>query len=209
MPAPTRVIVAAPDYLFDESESWSISSIRSVVKSEEVMSVAPLKGTNADLMSRSLTKMLGDSVTTSKTSTASNQTGSRTGSRTGTTGQDATGQAQFDPQRQQQMDMFNALRGMGGGGRIPGRGWPWRGWWLPPRGSTAAARESSATPPRPPPRGSHHPRHGHPRPGSAAATHARRALNMVHLLLRWGSNWPGRLASCPVVPVREPVREPV
>ncbi|MFN0017229.1 MAG: secretin N-terminal domain-containing protein [Pirellulaceae bacterium] len=110
-----QIIVAAPDYLFQEVEQVVRDLDSAPVNADEFMAVVKLEGSNPDLIQRSLTKMF-PSVTAGKTSptsqTASNQSRSGTGS---TGSQDPNTQGGFNP------GMMLGMPGMGGGG-FPGMG---------------------------------------------------------------------------------------
>lgn len=116
-----QIIVSAPDYLFLEIEQLVKDLDTATVNSDEVTAVVKLDGANADLISRSLTKMF-PSVTAGKTSPTT-QTGlarSGTGGPQGSQGSQGSGMpGGFDP------NMLNMMQGAGGG--FPGFGGGGRG----------------------------------------------------------------------------------
>jgi type II secretory pathway component GspD/PulD (secretin) len=139
------LIVSAPDYLFQEVkalvEHLDAAAVTSV---DETVRVVTLKRTNADLMQKSLTSMLGDKVTVNKSAVAGSTSGTPTGSRTTSSGGSRSSQTtvvqqtnsenppaqafpqDFQDQLRQRIELFNQLQQrMGGGssrGGFPGGG---------------------------------------------------------------------------------------
>ena len=104
------LIVAAPDYLFNEVKALVEQLDVSELASDQIVRVYSLKSSNADLLTRSVQSLYGDKVTVSKTST-SGSTSARPG---GAQGARPGGQGQQPPQPQQQRP--------GGQGNQPGQG---------------------------------------------------------------------------------------
>ncbi|WP_425618533.1 secretin N-terminal domain-containing protein [Anatilimnocola sp. NA78] len=128
------LIVAAPDYLFEEVKALVKQLDTAELSSDETVRVVSLRGSNADVITRSLAQVYGESITSSKTTTTGTSTSSRpssssSGQRSGGQGGSRGGQnnqSQQAPQVnnniRQQMEMFNALQGGGRGGRGGGGG---------------------------------------------------------------------------------------
>lgn len=107
------LIVSAPDYLFLEVKKLVEELDSAVLQSDETVRVVTLKRANADLVQRSLTSVLGDSIKTNKTaSTNSSSNRSSSSSRSGSSSQSSSNQMR------QNFEMLQSLqRSMGSGGR--------------------------------------------------------------------------------------------
>jgi hypothetical protein len=133
------LVVVAPDYLFEEVKALVKTLDVAELASDTVIKIHTLKSANADILTRSLGQLYGDSLTISKTGTTGTTAGARTGPGAAGAGarpaggnqQRAGGQRtnqapqppQIDPAVRQQMDMIQALQGGGGrGGRGGGGG---------------------------------------------------------------------------------------
>lgn len=131
------LIVAAPDYLFNEVKALVEQLDVSELASDQIVRVVSLKSANADVITRSVQSLYGDKIAVTKTATTGT-TGTRPGGtqqppRTGGQGGQGQGggnrggQGGGQPQQQQQgpnmQDLMNAMqRGGGGGGGFPGGG---------------------------------------------------------------------------------------
>lgn len=117
------LIVAAPDYLFNEVKALVEQLDVSELASDQIVRVYSLKSSNADVITRSVASVYGDKISVTKTGTTST-TSTRPGGATGT-GQRPVQQPQQRPggtQGQQQQgpsmqDLINAAQRGGGGGR--------------------------------------------------------------------------------------------
>jgi type II secretory pathway component GspD/PulD (secretin) len=127
------LIVSAPDYLFEEVKALVAQLDTAELASDETVRVVSLRAANADVITRSLAQVYGDSITSSKTSTSDTGSSSRSStsrsssnssrsssnsSRGSSSSQGRSPQASGGDFRQQ-MQMIQALQGGGGGG---GRG---------------------------------------------------------------------------------------
>ncbi|QDU27432.1 Bacterial type II/III secretion system short domain protein [Anatilimnocola aggregata] len=121
------LIVSAPDYLFEEVKALVKQLDTAELASDQTVRVVSLRGSNADVITRSLAQVYGESITSSKTTTSGTPTGRPSGSSSSgqRTGGSRTGGQNNQPQQQapqvsnqirQQMQMFNALQGGGRGG---------------------------------------------------------------------------------------------
>jgi type II secretory pathway component GspD/PulD (secretin) len=126
------LIVAAPDYLFNEVKALVEQLDVSELASDQIVRVYSLKSSNADVITRSVASVYGDKISVTKTGTTST-TGTRPGGLTGPGGQQRPGGQQqqrpggnqgAQPQPQVNMqDLINAAqRGGRGGGSGPGGG---------------------------------------------------------------------------------------
>jgi type II secretory pathway component GspD/PulD (secretin) len=128
------LIVSAPDYLFEEVKALVAQLDTAELASDETVRVVSLRAANADVITRSLAQVYGESITSSKTSTSDTGSSSRpsssrsssnssrsssNSSRGGSSSQGRSPQASGGDFRQQ-MQMIQALQGgggRGGGGR--------------------------------------------------------------------------------------------
>ncbi|WP_254507560.1 secretin N-terminal domain-containing protein [Anatilimnocola floriformis] len=128
------LIVAAPDYLYNEVKALVEQLDVSELASDQIVRVYSLKSSNADLLTRSVQSLYGDKVTVSKTSTAGTTSTTRPG---GAQGARPPGGNQGQPQQQRpggqqggpvvqgapqmnMQDLINAAQR--GGGGMGGRG---------------------------------------------------------------------------------------
>ena len=133
------LIVAAPDYLFNEVKALVEQLDVSEIDSDQIVRVLPLKSANADLLTRAVGSVYGDKITVTKTGTTgttatgrpTTPTQPRPGSPTnpGSNGNRGSSQNQGRQQQQQgpnMQEIMNAMqrgsRGGGGGGGFPGGG---------------------------------------------------------------------------------------
>jgi hypothetical protein len=124
------LIVAAPDYLFNEVKALVEQLDVSELASDQIVRVYSLKSSNADVITRSVASVYGDKISVTKTGTTST-TGTRPGGLTGPGGQQRPGGQQqqrpggnqgAQPQPQVNMqDLINAAQ-RGGRGGGPGGG---------------------------------------------------------------------------------------
>lgn len=129
------LIVAAPDYLFNEVKALVEQLDVSELASDQIVRVYSLKSSNADVITRSVSSLYGDAITVTKTTTAGTTptrpggppgtAGQRTGQQPprqgGNQGNQGGGQGQRTQQQQQgpnMQDIMNAMQrgGRGGGG---------------------------------------------------------------------------------------------
>lgn len=128
------LIVAAPDYLFNEVKALVEQLDVSELASDQIVRVYSLKSSNADVITRSVASVYGDKISVTKTGTTST-TGTRPGGIAGPGGQQRPGGQQqpqqqrpggnqgAQPQPQMNMqDLLNAAQRGGGGGRGQGGG---------------------------------------------------------------------------------------
>lgn len=124
------LIVSAPDYLFEEVKLLVTQLDTAEVASDETVRVVSLRASNADVISRSLMQVYGDSITSSKTTTndtgasrggsnrptGNNQGRSNTNANRGGNSQGRAPQQPSGDAMRQQMQLFQQLQGGGGRG---------------------------------------------------------------------------------------------
>lgn len=117
------LIVSAPEYLFNEVKALVNHLDTATVPSDETVTIVKLNNSNPDLISRSLTKMVGPAITTGRTAATTTRPAGTAGM-TAAGGTNPGGFNQPTDQVRQQVDMFNLMQGMrgGGGGGFPGGG---------------------------------------------------------------------------------------
>jgi hypothetical protein len=135
------LIVSAPDYLFQEVKALVAQLDTAELASDETVRVVSLRAANADVITRSLAQVYGESITSSKTSTSDTGSSSRpsssrsssnssrsssNSSRGGSSSQGRSPQASGGDFRQQ-MQMIQALQGGSGRGSRGGFGSGGRG----------------------------------------------------------------------------------
>jgi type II secretory pathway component GspD/PulD (secretin) len=113
-PRSNSLIVSAPEALFQEVKSLVEELDRAGLEVDSAVGVVSIKGTNSRALHQALSAIIGDSLRTTRppapqgTTTPGQQGSSRGDTR--------------DPFRQQRMQLFNALQGVGPGAFGPGGG---------------------------------------------------------------------------------------
>lgn len=126
------LIVAAPDYLFNEVKALVEQLDVSELASDQIVRVYSLKSSNADVITRSVASLYGDNITVTKTGTTGTTTSTRAGGTTGfgaqrsgqqpqqrTSSNRGGGSTQQQPQVNMQ-DLINAAQRGGRGGSSRG-----------------------------------------------------------------------------------------
>jgi type II secretory pathway component GspD/PulD (secretin) len=118
------LIVSAPEALYEEVRAMVEELDIASTQKDEVVEVVSLEGTNAQLIERSLTSILGDNVSITRqggTTQGMGRPGQRTGNRPGGAAPPVPPQANAQ-QAQQMGEIMRAIQGAGGGGGRGNRG---------------------------------------------------------------------------------------